>query len=92
MRTMDQNYEAFYKWGTKIKNAEERKTIRDQAFLKYQTQLQKVKKLKGANPSNPAKQAELKLEEEQARSMQLHLETTTKALVDEIAEIVRDRN
>jgi hypothetical protein len=48
--------------------------------------------MKGSNPSNPAKQAELKIEEEQARSMQLHLETTTKALVDEIAEIVRDKN
>lgn len=61
---MDQNYEAFFKWGNKIKNAEERKIIRDQAFTKYQNQLQKVKKLKASNPSNPTKQAELKVEEE----------------------------
>ena len=48
--------------------------------------------MKGANPSNPQKQAELKVEEEEARSMQLHLETTTKALVEEIEELVRDKN
>ena len=78
MKTLDSNYKAFWTWGNKIKNAEERKAIRDQAFITYQKQLQKVKKLKDAQPSNPTKQAELKTEEETARSMQLHLESTTK--------------
>ena len=35
IKTLDSNYKAFWSWGNKIKNAEERKAIRDQAFITY---------------------------------------------------------
>ena len=80
MKTLDSNYKQFWMWSNKIKNAEERKIIRDQAFEKYQQQLQKVKKMREQKSDIPSKVAELKIEEENCRSMGMHLESSSKNL------------
>lgn len=79
-------------YGNKIKSAEERKAIRDQAIENYHKQLLKVKKMREENSSDPVAQSKLKVEEETARSMQLHLESSSKHLSDEINTIIKDKH
>ena len=79
-------------YGNKIKNAQERKQIKDQEQVKYQTQLVKVKKMRDMNSQDPIHLSKLKVEEEAARSQLLHLESTSNQLATDIDEIIKRKH